>query len=300
MEPTSPIALFNLGVMLAQSGKNEEGEAFIRRSVEVDPNYTYGQASIALTEADLGHEKEALDHLGFVTYADIIAPETAIIANLAWLVLAIRKNDLDTARQRYNMAAQIAPDHPLLERYKKLLTEAESLAKSFGFLIEYQKESAIRAHQRMLKIPLTTETDLLACLATNNKEMMVGTAHFLRVSSSGKKGELASRLAETLLDTEYLQVIVDELMEEREREALRKILEGGGVSPWKEFVKQFGDDREESIYWNYHEPESIPGRLRMSGLLYTGELKGEQVAFIPSDVRPILRDLLSRANTSGS
>ena len=64
MEPTSPIAVFNLGVMLAQNGEIEEGEALIYRSVEVDPNYTFGHASIALSEAGKGHEHEALESSG--------------------------------------------------------------------------------------------------------------------------------------------------------------------------------------------------------------------------------------------
>ena len=41
-----------------------------------------------------------------------------------------------------------------------------------------------------------------------------------------------------------------------------------------------------------NEPESIPGRLKLAGLLYSGTLEGQQVAFIPIDLRALLLNLL--------
>ena len=215
IEPTCPIAVFNLGVLLTQSGKTEEGEALIHRSVEVDPNYTFGHASIALSAADLGHEQEALDHLEVVTRAEIIAPETAVLANLAWVLLAIQKHNLKSARQHLDLATQIDHEHRLLERYEKILKEAEKLDEMYGFLLDFQRKSAQRSHQKLLKTPLTAETSLRACLEMNTKDMLVGSAHFLRTSASGKKGEIVSRLAELLLDLEFLQQTLDEDLEEK-------------------------------------------------------------------------------------
>jgi hypothetical protein len=144
----------------------------------------------------------------------------------------------------------------------------------------------------LLNTPLTAEMSLHDCLETNTKDMLVGSGHFLRTYSSGKKGELASWLAEILLEPEFLQETLDEDLEEKEREALRWILETDGVRPWKEFVRKFGDDTDESTNWNYNEPKSITGRLRISGLLYSGILEGCHVAFIPADARQLLRKLL--------
>ena len=190
------------------------------------------------------------------------------------------------------MAAQINPNHRLLAGYEKELKEAEDFEKNFGFLLEFHRKSAQRAHQKLLEIPLAGEMDLHACLETNTKDMLVGSAHFLRMSSSGKKGELVSRLVKVLLDAEFLHQKLDEDLVKKEREALQWIMEADGVRPWKEFVRKFGDDADESTAWNYHEPKSIPGRLRMSGLFYSGTLKGQQVAFIPADLRSHLRNLL--------
>jgi tetratricopeptide (TPR) repeat protein len=292
LEPTSPMAVFNLGVTLIQSGKNEEGEALTHRSVEIDPTYAYGHASIALTEAGRNHEKEALDHLGIVTHTDVISPETAVIANLAWAELSMQKYDLETARQRLDMAAEIIPDHRLVKKYEGYFQEAKEQKEKFGFLYEFQRKSAERLHQKLIQTPLTTNMNLRACMEINTKEMLVGCAHFLRTASSGKKGELAAWLAECLLDPEFLRKMLDENLEEREREALKWMLEADGMRPWKEFVHKYGDDTEESITWDYHEPQSIPGRLRRSGLFYTGTLDGQQLAFIPTDIRPLLKELL--------
>lgn len=292
MEPTCAMAVFNLGVTLIQSGKNEEGEALTRRSIEIDPSYAYGHASIALSEAGRNHQKEALDHLDVVTHTDIISPETAVIANLAWAELAMQKFDIETARNRLDTAASIIPEHRLVKKYEEYFQEAKDQKEKFGFLYEYQRKSAERLHQKLLQTPLTSNMGLRACMETSTKEMLVGSAHFLRTASSGKKGELAGWLTECLLDPEFLRETVDEDLEEREHDALKWMLEADGIRSWNEFVRKYGDDTEESVVWDYHEPENIPGRLRRSGLFYTGTLNGQQVAFIPADVLPLLKEAL--------
>jgi tetratricopeptide (TPR) repeat protein len=292
MEPTSPTAIFNLGVKLVQNGETEEGEALIYHSVEVDPDYSYGHASIALSEVGQGHEQEALDHLGFVTRAEVISPETAVVANLAWCDLAIRKHDLKSARQRLDMAAQISPNNNLVKEYEKIIKEAEEFEEKYHFLIEFQQDSAKRSHKKLLGAPLAAEMGLHACLEMNSKDMLVGSAHLLRISTSGKKGELTSRLADYLLEEEFLQRSLENNLVEKERSALQWVMEAGGVRPWKEFIHKYGDDMEESTSWDFHEPESIPGRLRRSALFYSGMLDDQQVAFIPADVRPLLKKLL--------
>ena len=73
---------------------------------------------------------------------------------------------------------------------------------------------------------------------------------------------------------------------------MRRGERSGGWRGWKEFTEKYGDDSEESPYWNYHEPESVVGCLRRSGFLAKGTLNGEQLVFIPADVRATLKDVL--------
>lgn len=290
-EPTSPIAIFNLGVMLIQNGREEEGSKLLHRAVEVDPNYTYGHASIALGEANQGNEQEALAHLRVVTQADVITSDTLVTANIAWFLLALDKNDLETARRHFEFAAQMDPDHRLVKHYATILKEAETLHETFGSILEYQRQSIERAYHKLLKTPLLNDMDLRACLETNTKDMLTGSAHFLRISSFGKKGEITARLAGALLDPEFLSQTLSENLSEQEREALQWVLEADGARPWEEFVSKYGSDARESKHWDSHPPGSVPGRLRMLGLFYSGVLEGQTVAFIPPDARPLLHKL---------
>jgi tetratricopeptide (TPR) repeat protein len=292
LEPTSPVAVFNLGVTLIQNGKIEEGEALTRRSVEIDPSYAYGHASIALSEAGEGHEQAALDHLNIVTHTDIISPETAVIANLAWAELAMQKHDWETAQNWINTAAELNPDHRLIKSFRERLKKAEDLSEQFGFIYEYQRKNAERAHKKLLQTPLTDEMGLRDCLDTNTKEMLVSTARFFGMTVYGKKGEIVALLAKNLLDPEFLQKTLDKKLRKKEHEALEWLLETDGIRPWQEFVHKFGDDNEESVYWDYHEPESVPGRLRRFGFFFSGVLDDQLVAFIPADIRPLLKEVL--------
>jgi tetratricopeptide (TPR) repeat protein len=294
-EPTSPIAVFNLGVLLVQNGREEEGTKLLYHSIEVDPNYMYGHASIALAEAEKGNEREALDHLEIISQASVIAPETAVIVNLARTVLALAKRDVKSARQSLELAAQILPDHRLIEGFEERVREEEEIHEKFGFIIEYQRRSAQRAHEKHSKIPLHKDMRVAECLEMHTKDMLTGSARFLGLRTSGKKGQMISAQVQYLLGAEILLYLFTVNLKEKEREALIWLLEMDGIRPWMEFIRKFGDDSTESTGWNYHEPESIPGRLKMIGLLFTGEIDGQQVAFIPADLRPLLQEIIRKS-----
>ena len=265
-----------------------------RRSVEVDPNFTFGHASIALVESSLGHEETAMYHLKFVTQAETITPETAVISSLARINLAIKNHNLEAASLSLDMAVQIDPDHYLIERYQKKVKEEEEFEEKFGLLIESQRKKGQRAYQKLLNTHLTAEMGLRSCLETYPKDMLTGSATFLRTSASGNKEELVFRLEKNLLFRRFLRQTLYEDLGEKERDVLLWILEMNGVRPWKEFTEKYGDSHEEPAAWRDHEPESLNGRLRMSGLFYTGMLEGNQVVFIPTDLRPLLQKLLKK------
>jgi tetratricopeptide (TPR) repeat protein len=119
-DPESAAAVFNLGVVLAQNGQEEEGERLIYRSVEIDPGYIFGHAAIALNEARNGNEKDALGHLDVVSAAEVIHPETAVLAQAAWAYLAVKKGDMNTAQRHFEIALKLNSDHPLLQSLKQM------------------------------------------------------------------------------------------------------------------------------------------------------------------------------------
>jgi tetratricopeptide (TPR) repeat protein len=297
-EPTSPMAAFNLGVILSESGEVEEGEALMRRSIEIDPDYHYGHASMALSAATHKDELTANEHLQIVKDADVISPETAAIYNLAMLVLALNKYDFDTAFSYLQIATELNPNHKLLPHFRELIAQSESMVGAMKSLLKYQEKSLQRAQKKMLGHPLSAEMGLRACLNLNTKDMLVGIARFLRTTSSGKKDELADWLADSLLDPEFMQETLDDDLSTHDREALGWLLATDETVTWQELVTKFGSDENESVYWSRHQPESVPGRLRAAGLLYSGVMDGQVVAFIPVDVRLLLKECLAKSKPS--
>ncbi len=290
-DPTCAMAIFNLGVLLNQHGQREEGEAMMRRSVEADPNYTFGFANLGLLEAQRGNKEAALDHLMKVNQAKVIASNTAAVASLAHMVIALDDNDIEMARRHFENASRFQPDSPLLRHFQEMLEKAEEFSNSFGFFRNYQKQSANRYHRKMLNAALLPQMGLEACLSLLSKDNLIGTSRFLDTTSKGKKAEIVAGLAARILNAEHLKEAITKL-NEKEREALKWILAEGGSRPWKEFIEQFGDDMDESPWWNYHDPESIPGRLKCAGLLFVGKLDGQESAFIPVDLSGLLADVL--------
>jgi hypothetical protein len=72
---------------------------------------------------------------------------------------------------------------------------------------------------------------------------------------------------------------------------LRFVLGQGGMVPYNEVSRKYGDDLEEGYYWHYHEPETTIGRLRLHGLLFEGGQEDEVMLVIPTEVRGPLADL---------
>jgi len=60
--------------------------------------------------------------------------------------------------------------------------------------------------------------------------------------------------------------------------------------PWAEFDARYGNDLKESPYWNYHEPQTLMGRLRLYGLLVEATVEGELFVAVPFDLRRLLTE----------
>ncbi len=291
-DPGCAMALHNLGTLLLQNGEAQEGEILVRRAVEVDPTYTFGFANLAFLEAQRENEEAAMDLLMQINKAKVISPATSVIANLAYMLLAVQKRDIEQARRHFDLARKIDPGNPLLKKYESWLDEVEMISDSFGFLADYQKQSAHRFHRKMLNTRLVIDTTLETCLASMTTDALGVVCRFWKTIGYGKKQEKVARLAGRVLDIDIFKEIVSDL-EEVDRFALRWVLDGGGFRPWVEFTQRFGNDMDESPYWQYHEPESLPGRLKRTGLLHVGTLNGAQVAFIPANIRKQLSGNLS-------
>ena len=292
-DPTCAMALHNLGAVMMHQGENEEGEGLMRRSIEVDPTYMFGYANLGLLEAQRGNKEAALDLLGNVSRAKIIAPNTAALANLAYATLALAEEDIEGARRHFDLAEKFHPQNAALEAFRERLELLEKFSGIKDSLRDFQIRSANRHHRTMLNTPLSETTDLETCLSKTTSEQLSEICKIWGVQSYGKKNDKIERLAPRILDSEILDDVVAEISLE-EREALEAVNDQGGWMPWQEFIGRYGDDMDESPSWHYQEPQSIPGRLKRAGLLFVGKLNRQEVAFIPVDLRPLLREALNK------
>jgi hypothetical protein len=102
--------------------------------------------------------------------------------------------------------------------------------------------------------------------------------------SSFKKAELHQYLIDYLLEEGSLVRVIESLSSE-ERTAFELVRANGGILDWETFDRKFGNDLEESPYWQYHEPHSVMGHLRAHGLLVEVMVEGKLLVSIPVELR---------------
>ena len=108
--------------------------------------------------------------------------------------------------------------------------------------------------------------------------------------SGFRKAELVEELVNALGEGSIVDGIVAQL-NDTDQEALREVLARGGQMPWAELRCE--DDLDESSHWEYHEPETTMGRLRLRGLLVEATVDGELLITVPSELRPLLEKALA-------
>ena len=111
--------------------------------------------------------------------------------------------------------------------------------------------------------------------------------------STLRKAELLNEIVTELVAPHNLGHVLDQL-NQKERSALAEVLANGGTMTWADFDKEYGNDLDESQYWQYHEPETVMGRLRMHGLLAEATVAGALFLTVPNELRPILSEILGR------
>jgi tetratricopeptide (TPR) repeat protein len=290
-DPKSGYAVHMLGVLLMQNGQKEEGKRLARRAIEVDPGYIFAYANLALMEAQEEDPKDELirEYLEKVAKAPVITAQTAFLMHFALMLQAFHRRDFEAARREYQIAFELYPENPLLEGWDLKLKLGEVFAG--GWLSNWAQESYQRAHDKAMRTKLDVSSGASVTLNSLSREVLGAVARVWGLTAYGKKAELVKKIVEQMHDRNAVEGVCNALSHEQ-KDALQWTLQNGGWRGWKEFTDKYGDDSEESPYWNYHEPESVVGCLRRSGFLAKGTLNGEQVVFIPADVRTSLKDAL--------
>jgi hypothetical protein len=209
--------------------------------------------------------------------------------------ILMRREEHERARGALELALQVYPGYEpaqnLLDRLTWIL-QFEEDNESFW----EQQRKRDQAKRARLQGQLSTRNPSLAeALPLYTKNALTGMARVtLRFGgwSALRKAELIERIVAALADPEGLEYVVAGL-DDQEQDALRLVLSYGGHMSWLEFDAAHGNDVDESAYWDWHEPETTMGRLRLCGLLVEMTVNGDLLIAVPSELRRPLREILA-------
>jgi Tfp pilus assembly protein PilF len=292
LEPHAKEAFNNLGAIYARRGEHTKAKEVFQSAVNIDPQYVLPRCNLAtylLEDSDVDGADAMLSPLADVSR---FHPHEMASYSYAQARVAIHRDDYDAARSSLQMALEIWPDHEPAEELLGRLELLTAFRQRTGSFFDRQLKRD-RAKRKRLQAKLTTSEPTLAeALPLYSKEVLTGMARIILPYggwSALRKAELLGKVVEELKNTVTVARLVDQL-NDVEQAALHQVLARGGHMPWQEFDGQYGNDLEESQYWQYHEPETTMGRLRRHGLLMEATVSGKLLVAIPLEVRRALRD----------
>lgn len=295
LDPRAKQAYNNLGAIYSQQGNQEQAKKALRAALEIDPLYVMPRCNLALFmlgDGDIEGAEEMLRPLADVSQ---FHPQAMSFCAYVQARVLVEQDNFDDARRSLEVALEIMPDY---EPARKLLDQLDLLEsthrirKYAAAFVEEQRERN-RARRIRLQAELTTpDPSLPRALALYTKDALTGMAR--KVIPGGgwstlRKAELIEAITNVLEDAELLAKVVGDL-DDKERAALGEVLGRGGTMPWAEFDARYGNDLEESPYWNYHEPETVMGGLRERGLLVEATVGGERLVAVPVELRALLTE----------
>jgi tetratricopeptide (TPR) repeat protein len=301
LDPNVKEACNNLGTIYAQREEHERARELFRKAVEIDPQYLYPCVNLInylLDEERLDEAEELLKP--FSEGVDLYPHESALLDFTRARVL-VKRHDYVRARPFLDSALEAQPDYEpaqgLLEWIESLGTWGEMIsgwAEGTSSWWEQQRERDRAWRERLQGKLGTLEPTLDEALPLYTKEALTGMAREVMPWggwSALRKAELIDALTEALTNRGNLQHIVEGLTRE-EQEALRAVSSLGGQTAWEDFDARYGNDLEESRYWQWHTPETTMGQLRLRGFLVEATVGDELYIVVPMDLREKLREVL--------
>jgi Flp pilus assembly protein TadD len=294
LDPRVKEAYNNLGTIYAHRGEHERAKEMYRAALEIDPLYVFPRGNLSsylLDEDDVEGAEAMLSPLADVTR---FHPQDMAFYSCAQARVLMYQEQYDEARSALEIALEVFPDYKLAQDLLEQLDKSAFLHKQWESFFERQHKRDLAKRARLQAKISTAEPTLSQVLPTYTKEVLTGMAH-VAVRFGGwsalRKAELIERIIAELGDRYNVERIVDNLNDD-ERAALRQVLASGGHIAWSSFDARYGNDLDDSPYWQWHEPETTMGRLRRCGLLAEATVDGELLVVVPVELREPLRDIL--------
>lgn len=286
LNPNNP-DLYSL-MALIWPGDTPRAEAYFRKAVELDPLHAGGGTGLAVIALDRGDLPEARRCLDVLANRQEFTSWEILNYLHALAILSMREEDLALARFYVDSSLGWDPEDA---RFRQLDWTLSLREPDSGLSIFAQRSRQYYEQRRNRPIP--PDASLRQCLERVSRESLTATARLYAAPYVAlRKEPLVQQLVEAITDPDRLREAVAEL-EADERQALRDVLDAGGILPWDEFTARYGDDMEDSQNWYYALPETLMGRLRLYGLLSDGTAEGQRVVLIPQELRELLPSALS-------
>ncbi len=295
LDPGVKEAYHNLGAFYSRRGEIERARELYQSALELDPLYVFPRCSLALFLLDEDDVEGAMAMLQPLASVTRFHPQEMAFYSYAQARVFIRQEEYERARNVLTAALEIWPDHELAQELLGRLDLITQMKTGFESFFE-QRRRREQAKRARLQTQLTTADPPLAeALSPYTKEVLTGMGRVVLPWggwSALRKAELRDRILDELGDPDNLERIVQRL-NDTERAALRQVLDHGGHLPWSDFDAGYGNDLEESPYWQWHVPETTMGRLRHRGLLVEATVDRELLIVVPLELRPVLDQMLS-------
>ncbi len=292
LDPDVPAVYHNIAVAYMKLGDFGKAEKHLLEALRLDSRYEFALISLANLRFLEGRLEEAWE---FLSSAAEIYLEDGLPSNLDEFSYFLRTfADLseeggvpEGIREAVeDLSEVLASEFPAGSPQELLMKLARGLEEDVG----RWREQEMRRRLRMRSAPINPDATLEEVLSRYNKYALVGMGKILQLKGpleALKKAELAGKICAHLRDLKFLGGLLGGLKPE-ERVALLDLMLKGGVMPWDEFAEKHGSDLEESIYWNWHPPETLMGRLKARGLIAEGSFDGKDWILLLRELRPLL------------
>jgi tetratricopeptide (TPR) repeat protein len=287
LEPRAKEAYNNLASIYSQQGNRNLAREMLEKAVELDPLYVMPRCNLALFLLDDNKIEEAEEVM--FPLLDVYHLTTEEIAFLSYVraLIHVDRNEYEQARKLLLLALEVYPEYELAQDMLGRMDLVDRMKEGFTQILEDQSKRNLAKRQRQRTLITNPDPHLVEALGIYSKDILTGISRLV-ISEGGwssfKKAKLLQHLVEYLQKPDSFTRIFDRLSPE-EKLAFERVLSSGGFMAWDGFAQEFGEDMEESPYWNYKEPKTVMGRLRAHGLLVEATVDGKLLVCIPMELR---------------
>jgi tetratricopeptide (TPR) repeat protein len=282
-DPDSPTFHFNLGVSLYNQKRMADAEACIRRAVDLEPDYLFASATLALIRMDAGSLDEARQILDEIVVPDPVNPDALATYLMAQTQVAMAERKPQVAVGWLGMAKEVAPDNPQVRQLASRLKIVTALESLVAKVRDFHLEKAAATRQRVV----ARTAPLEECLAAYTKQTMAAMASAVGLGVNPnrvRKADLLRALCAALRTPDVCGRVVRNLAD-RDRAALSDLLATGGRQDYAAFVRRYPVADDEYKYeWTPADTASPLTHLKRRGLVVEATVDRVESVFIPAEL----------------